>query len=379
MNNSLLYSNLELSQQAFEWDPSTVTAGSHKKVKWVCKLFHKWDATVASRALGNKSGCPFCTNRRVLVGFNDLTTTHSEIAKQAFGWDPRTLTFGSNKKVKWKCELEHIWEVVVAKRTNRGDGCPFCSGHRVFTGFNDLATTYPAIARQAFEWDPTTLLAGSNKKRKWKCELEHIWEASVNSRASNAKKGCPYCAGKRVLVGFNDLAITPPEIAEQAFEWDPKTLTFGSNKKRKWKCKLDHTWEAIIKSRTSIGTGCPSCAWYGYSIDKEGYFYLISHKSWGMFKIGITNFPKQRLDVHTAQGWEVVDVLGPMDPILTRNWEKIILKMIKEKGLKLNSNNIGGKFDGYTEAWISSFLLVQSLEQLMDMAEKHKKTKDIHE
>lgn len=36
-----------------------------------------------------------------------LAETHPEIAKQADGWDPTTLTAGSNKKVDWKCQVGH--------------------------------------------------------------------------------------------------------------------------------------------------------------------------------------------------------------------------------------------------------------------------------
>jgi hypothetical protein len=33
-----------------------------------------------------------------LQGFNDLATTHPELAKEAFGWDPTKVSRGSAKK-----------------------------------------------------------------------------------------------------------------------------------------------------------------------------------------------------------------------------------------------------------------------------------------
>jgi hypothetical protein len=62
------------------------------------------------------------------------------------------------------------------------------------------------LAIQASEWDPSSLTRSSNKKVTWKCDLGHIWNASVNNRARG--DGCPYCGGKKVLKGFNDLATT---------------------------------------------------------------------------------------------------------------------------------------------------------------------------
>ena len=48
---------------------------------------------------------PYCGNNRLLVGYNDLQTTHPDIALQADGWLPSTLVAGSNTKKDWICDL----------------------------------------------------------------------------------------------------------------------------------------------------------------------------------------------------------------------------------------------------------------------------------
>lgn len=45
------------------------------------------------------------------------------------GVSPETLRPGSGKKVWWKCPEGHEWEAVIANRTKRGSGCPFCAGN----------------------------------------------------------------------------------------------------------------------------------------------------------------------------------------------------------------------------------------------------------
>ena len=84
------------------------------------------------------------------------------------------------------------------------------------------------------------------------------------ARASGA--GCPYCAGKRVLAGFNDLATLCPEIAAQ---WDPslngaltpEMVMPGSHQKVWWRCPEGHVWKAAVFSRTGKQKcGCPVCA-----------------------------------------------------------------------------------------------------------------------
>lgn len=38
-----------------------------------------------------------------------LSETHPELAKEADGRDPSKVTYGSHKKVKWKCRFGHKW------------------------------------------------------------------------------------------------------------------------------------------------------------------------------------------------------------------------------------------------------------------------------
>jgi Zn finger protein HypA/HybF involved in hydrogenase expression len=185
-----------------------------------------------------------------------LNVTNPELAAQADGWDPTTVTAGSHKKVGWKCESGHTWISAVNNRS-RGRGCPVCSGHQLLVGFNDLATTHPELAAQADGWDPATVIAGGQKKMRWKCELGHVWTSTVNNRSSG--RGCPVCSGHQVLVGYNDLATTHPELAAQAHGWDPTTLKAGSNKEVEWKCVIGHRWKASVNTRKQ-NHGCPICS-----------------------------------------------------------------------------------------------------------------------
>ena len=63
-----------------EIDLNTITTGSHKKIWWKCSKGHEWESEVKSRNAGR--GCPFCANKKVLVGYNDITTTNPILAKE---------------------------------------------------------------------------------------------------------------------------------------------------------------------------------------------------------------------------------------------------------------------------------------------------------
>ena len=117
----------------------------------------------------------------------------------------------------------------------------------------------PELAKEAFGWDPSFTSYGSKKNKKWKCPLNHIYEARPNSRSSRGS-GCPYCASKKILIGFNDLKSRFPKIANEAYGWDPSDVFPHNMQKRKWKCKNNHIYEDTPDHRTGMGTGCYFCS-----------------------------------------------------------------------------------------------------------------------
>ena len=188
--NDLETINPEIAKEAHGWDATTVTVGSGKNRSWKCKIGHVWKTSINARNRG--TGCPYCTNTKVLKNFNDLKTNNPELAKEAHGWDPTKVVAGTNKKLEWKCSFGHIWEVAPNIRVSQNQNCPYCSNHQVLKGFNDLATTHPEIAKEAHGWDPTKVIAGTNKKLEWKCSFGHIWKTTGGHRTGG--RGCPSCA-----------------------------------------------------------------------------------------------------------------------------------------------------------------------------------------
>lgn len=111
-------------------------------------------------------------------------------------------------------------------------------------------------------FDPETLTLGSHKNVWWKCSYGHEWQATISNRTIG--RGCPYCAGKKVLKGFNDLQTVNPALAKEwNYEKDngltPEDVTPSSNRKVWWKCNKGHEWQASINSRNK-GHGCPYCS-----------------------------------------------------------------------------------------------------------------------
>jgi hypothetical protein len=362
----------QLAKEADGWDPTKIGAGSNKKFAWTCYLGHKWSSVLSSRT-SQGIGCPICSNYQVQLGFNDIATTHPEIAQEAYGWDPTTIAYGSSSNLKWKCANGHIYASPPIRRTTKKTGCSICANKTLLAGFNDLATTHPELAKEAEGWDPKEVNAGrstpkngkQNEKRKWRCPSGHIYEATPSSRTnSHHQSGCPVCSGNQLLSGFNDLATTHPDLAQEAFGWDPTQFVSSGSQKMKWKCSESHLWSQRISERKS-GTGCPSCAKSGFDPNKDGWLYFLEHPDWEMFQIGITNVPDDRLATHKRLGWEVIELRGPMNGDLARQWETDILRMLRTKKAVISNTKIAGRFTGYTESWTKNSFPVKSLKELM--------------
>lgn len=266
---------------AVEWDseknapltPKDITPGSHKLIWWRCQNGHSYRSAVKTRVQG--SGCPYCAGKNVLPEETSLAAEYPSIAKE---WDaaknvpllPTQVISGTRRKVWWRCPKGHSWRAAVYSRTTLGTGCPVCTGRQALAGENDLATLYPDIAAQ---WDeekngvlhPNNVTAGSNRRVWWKCEKGHSYRAMIAQRVQRVD-GCPYCANRKVLPGFNDLATAAPLVAKQWHEslngaLTPEMVTAGSPKKAWWQCSYGHAWKANIYSRAGVQQcGCPVCA-----------------------------------------------------------------------------------------------------------------------
>lgn len=131
-----------------EWDyeendklgikPNELLVGSIKKVYWICSKGHKYDRSIYDRLHG-RGNCPYCGNRKVLQGYNDLATTNPELLKDwdyeendKLGIKPNEIILGGKVKFWWKCEKGHEWQSSIPARIRNDklyNRCPICSSY----------------------------------------------------------------------------------------------------------------------------------------------------------------------------------------------------------------------------------------------------------
>lgn len=201
---------------AKEWDyeknrgllPSQFYATSGRKVWWICDKGHSYDCTISHRTVEN-NGCPYCSNQKILRGYNDLATTNPELLKEwnyernnKNGIFPYNVFQGTHMKVWWICDKGHEWLASISNKNRRG--CPICSNNLIVKGINDLTTTNKEILSM---WDyedniknniyPENYSFGSSQKAWWICPTcGNKWQQRINHIVNGV--GCPKCKNNKI-------------------------------------------------------------------------------------------------------------------------------------------------------------------------------------
>ncbi len=276
-----------------EWDyqkniisPDKVTLFSSKKRWFLCEngfKNHSYDAVVADK-YRDLTSCPYCSNRKVLKGFNDLATKRPDLL---IDWDyennektPFEITAGSKYLANWECHTcGYKWKATVSSRVN-GNGCKQCAKKRRVETASRLriirrgsfADKYPDLLLD-YDYEnnpsPNDLSPGSKIKVRWICHVcGEKWESPIYSRGGGGQ-GCPKCAKEQMKASANrtnvrkigSLASAYPELlSEWNFdrnECDPNEIPYTSHKVVCWKCsKCGREWENSVRNRTIHKQGC---------------------------------------------------------------------------------------------------------------------------
>ncbi|MET0887994.1 MAG: zinc-ribbon domain-containing protein [Mycetocola sp.] len=200
------------------------------------------------------------------MGENTLRDTNPVLAEEFDptindGLRPEEIHGRSRHDYNWRCAEKHLFPATIAKR-EAGQACPQCE-----------PVNTRMLNSEEFDWlwdswdEPFTPLAEVSANEtglhRWKCPLNHAYEASPSNRVYN-RTGCPICANRVLLAGFNDFATRYPQLAA---EWDftrntatlPTEYFPGCHFKADWICPQGHRYRARLVNRTSKGSGCGRC------------------------------------------------------------------------------------------------------------------------
>ena len=293
--------------------------------------------------------------------------TPSEIAREemiAAGLKPLVLFISVRKPWKSRCLTcnKVVSPQLGSIRAGRG-GCKYCSG-------NVLRTNEQAVAIMLDNnLQPLEKYVNALTAWKAKCiKCGHIVSPKLGA-ITGGQGPCIYCAGKKV---------DPREAKKIMLAANLKPQEPFKSVRKPWKCLCLTCGNIVAPQLASVlknGRACSYCSDTGFDTAEDGYLYFLHQPDWGMYQIGITNKPDNRLKQHELLGWETKELRGPMNGAITQKWEGSILKMLKANGADLRNSKIVGKFDGYSEAWSKSTFPVKSIKELMKLTEEFEEGK----
>lgn len=244
---------------------------SHYEAMWICPKGHEYPSPIYRRVRG--CGCSICDGKRIVPGVNDLAFLAPHLAEswhptKNLPLTPQMVALHHNDRVWWHCQkCGHEWQASPNNRISKGTGCPKCSHHCVDPDLTSLQAVNPILALQ-FDIEknapltPRDVAAFDNRDYYWTCDYGHSWQASISNR-NNGKK-CPYCSGRRPIIGRNDLKSVLPLVAsefhpEKNGDALPEHYMPNSRAEVWWKCsRCGHEWKQAINLRAT-GSSCKIC------------------------------------------------------------------------------------------------------------------------
>lgn len=128
-------------------------------LNFYCSKGHTWLAKPGD-VMGDHTGCPYCSNRKVLIGFNDLWTTNPDIAVLLKNPEHGYLyVSGSNKCDDFECpNCHHVVKKQIQHMCTRGFTCNCCGDGVSYPNKFARALLKQIKCEQVFfEWSPDWL------------------------------------------------------------------------------------------------------------------------------------------------------------------------------------------------------------------------------
>lgn len=283
--------------------PNDVVAGGYKKVWWVCKHGHEWQATIGSRVISG-TGCPKCclqTSRIEIAIYTELVALFSDVV-----WREKISGYECDiylRDNKIGIEIDGVYWHSRRPQQELAKSAAFkVAGIHLFrlreAGLPLLSECDISYKNSEPEFLIVSRLVSSL--------LQHaLLTKEQYARLSDYLKGPGLINEKlyRTLVANlpapppgQSLADKHPDIAKQwAYDLNaplsPEHFRPQAIKKVWWRCERGHAWKTTPNMRVGQGTGCPACPRPGYRAVTDGRSLAMLNpdlaKEWHTEKNGV--------------------------------------------------------------------------------------------
>lgn len=223
----------------------------------------------------------------ILEGVNDFKYNYPHLCEKYWDYSkntkqPSEVCVSDNRLKFWfNCDEGHSFQKTIKSFIHcyevNAHACPVCSGRQFLSGFNDLATKRKELLEY---WDydknsedPSNVFYNNRDKKFWfLCHRGHSFQSFIRDVArsyTRKYKGCPVCAGKKIISGDNDFETHHPELA---LLWDydkndvlPSQVNYKDRINSFWFiCEYGHSFQSIpqnlVDRQKFRSKGCPVCS-----------------------------------------------------------------------------------------------------------------------
>ena len=240
---------------------------SNEKPLWTCDNGHTYPNSIYRISQRGFFYCPLCEGSIVVAEINSVTAKRKDIVDQ---WSckndflPEEVYYNTTSPVLWECTTcSGTYAFPVSDKREGNVSCPYCNGRRVLSGFNEIPSWLITEYSLKNEVPISEYPVNSVHKVLWTCPTCH---GDYLYRICDREIGddsCPYCRHKKILVGFNSLADTDPDLAK---EWSsgnsdlPSEYMKSSTHRALWTCPTCHgNYFYRICDRELDDDSCPYC------------------------------------------------------------------------------------------------------------------------
>lgn len=188
---------------------------SDESVACHCKI-HNFDWSPMPYQLWMGQGCSLCGTESTA---NKHRSTHEQFVEKLLkqnkyyakgDFELLGKYTGNRNSIRCKCKkCGHEWDAP-SSNLLKGYRCSLCRAEE--RRFNQEKEFLERV-NEIHKGDVVVLdkYMGASTKIRFQCKHGHIWWAEPHNVERGS--GCPYCSGRKVLIGFNDLWTTRPDIA----------------------------------------------------------------------------------------------------------------------------------------------------------------------
>ena len=217
-------------------------------------------------------------------------------------------------QVPWRCQCNVCGRVVTPRLDGvRNRNYLACRACAVVKGANQQRLDPDQAAEDMRRLaDVTPLEPYHEAHTPWRCRCNKCG-AEVTPRLADIRRGVGACAAcGHVKTGLKRRTPEEQAVADMQRLGNATPLEAYPGSRVGWKCRCNECSEVIYPQLGNVRSGqgaCLSCAKYGFDTAAPALVYLLHHRRWKAFKVGIAGTSTNRLKDHGRDGWRCLFTL----------------------------------------------------------------------